>query len=240
MTGRGFDTVAHRSRLAAVYRAVVILVAALALAIGAAACGGDDEAESPTGETTSADGGGTRTDAAGPEPETEKVDRPAELPAEWTREINRDAGFSIGLPPGWTSNRTGGGQVSVLTSPDELITISVGADRTEGALQLPLDEFAIRTAEALGSEVVGADRFENLDVGEAAPFDHAYEAVGVRAIGDSQRTGVPERILVVVARREGQAAYVFVVRENADEPPEPETRDTIKEIIRSLRGRPPA
>ena len=34
--------------------------------------------------------------------------------------------------------------------------MTVTADRTRGALELPLDEFATRTAEAFGTEVVAS------------------------------------------------------------------------------------
>ena len=102
------------------------------------------------------------------------------------------------------------------------------------------DEFATRTAEALGSDVVGDDRFDDLFVTKAAPFKvgHGYEATAVRATGRSARTGVKEMIFVVVVRRPGLASYVVISRENAEKKSKVASRDDVKEIIRSLRGRP--
>ena len=74
---------------------------------------------------------------------------------------------------------------------------------------------------------------------QPAPFEDFYDAVAVRAIGRSKASGQQERLFVVVVRREGQAAYVFVSRENAEQE-SPLSREEVKGIIRSLRGRPPA
>lgn len=172
--------------------------------------------------------------------EVETTDPLPELPSGWGEEVNRSAGFAVGVPPGWEVRGTEEGQGTVLSSPDDLLTVSVTADRTRGALELPLDDFAVRTARALGSEVLGADRFRDLTVGRPAPFDHAYDAVGVRAQGVSGATGVVEKVLVVAIRREDVATFIAVVRENRDKSSEFGDRETIKRLLRSVRGRPPA
>lgn len=210
-----------------------LLAASAALAFG---CGSKDEPATTAGST--ATDASTTTAAGDDEAAEETVDPPARIPDDWQRVINRQAGFSVGIPPGWSESGTPGGQGSVITSPDELITLTITADRTRGALELPLDEFATRTAEALGSDVVGKDRFRDLFVTSAAPFKAGYEASAVRASGKSARTGVEELILVVVARRPDLAAYVIVSRENAEEKSDVASRDDVKGIIRSLRGRP--
>lgn len=205
------------------------MLAAL-LALLPLACGEKDEPDETTGAQT---GTTTSIDI------DETVDDPAELPSGWQQETNAAAGFTVGVPPSWKVAPTRGGQGSVFTSPDGLIVMTVTADRTRGALQLPLEEFATRTAEAFGTEVVGRQRFEDLKVTQPAPFEDFYDAVAVRAIGRSKASGQQERLFVVVVRREGQAAYVFVSRENAEQE-SPLSRDEVKGIIRSLRGRPPA
>lgn len=212
-----------------------LLAASAAFAFG---CGSKDEPATTAGSTATATDGGTTTAAGDGETPEETLDPPAKIPDDWQRVINRQAGFSVGIPPGWSESGTPGGQGSVITSPDELITLTITADRTRGALELPLDEFATRTAEALGSDVVGKDRFKDLFVTAAAPFKAGYEASAVRASGKSARTGVEELILVVVARRPDLAAYVIVSRENAEEKSDVASRDDVKGIIRSLRGRP--
>ena len=220
-------------------RILIALLAVLAIA-ALAGCGSDEESTGATGgggtaaqgESTGADEGSSATGS----------DDPAQLPKGWKTSVNKAAGFSIGLPPGWRSTPTEGGQGSIVVSPDDLITLTITADRTSGALALPLEEFASPTAEALGSDVVGKDRFEDLVVSKAAPFNigHGYEAAGVRATGTSARTGVKELIFVVVVRRPDDAAYVVISRENAKRQSQVATRDDVKSIIRSLRGRRPA
>ncbi len=209
---------------------VTLLAALVAAAI--AGCGSGSDASS----STTVPG-----HASGPD-QPETVDSPAKLPDGWKTVVNKQAGFSIGLPPGWSERPTEGAQGSVLSSADELITMTITADRTSGALELPLEDFATRTAQALGSDVVGADRFKNLFVTKPAEFrmPDGYEAAAVRASGRSARTGLEELIFVVVVRRPGDAAYVVVSRENAEHPSKLSSRDDEKRIIRSLRGRPPA
>ncbi len=209
----------------------------IALALSAALC-----LAALAGCGSGGDGSTTTAAKGGPKQTPETVDPPARLPDGWKTVVNGQGGFSIGLPPGWNQHRTDGGQGSVLTSPDDLITMTITADRTSGALGLPLGEFATRTAKALGSDVVGPDRFKDLFVTRPAPFNigKGYEASAVRASGRSARTGVKELIFVVVVRRPGDAAYVVISRENAEHPSKIANRDTEKQIIRSLRGRPPA
>jgi hypothetical protein len=222
------DVPGDRPRLAGVHRLLATLIALGALALALAACSDDDGDSGDDGDAA------TTTEVA------ETADSPAKLPSDWERQVNEQAGFSIGIPPGWSVRPTEGGQGNIITAPDELIVLTVTADRTAGALQLPLDEFATRTAEAFDSEVVGAQRFENLRITRAVPFKGTYDAVAVRAIGRSRDSDVRERLLVVVLRREGQAAYVVISRENAETESKVASRQDIEGIIRSLRGRPPA
>lgn len=212
-------------------RSILIPLLAVLLAAGLSACGEQDE-------TTTAGSSQTSTSAEGDGTTGGDAVRPAKLPDDWERVTNEQAGFSFGIPPGWRERTTPGGQGSIATSPDELIAVTITADRTQGALELPLDEFATRTAEALGSAVVGRDRFKDLFVTTAAPFEADYEASAVRASGKSARTGVEELIFVVVLRQPGEASYVVVSRENAEQTSDAASRDDVKGIIRSLRGAP--
>lgn len=212
-------------------RRILIPLLAVLLAAGLVACGEGDES------TTTGDGAGKGDGSAS---ESAPAPDPAGLPDDWEQVTNTEGGFSFGIPPGWTERPTPGGLGSVATSPDELVAVTITSDRTRGALELPLDEFATRTAEALGSDVVGKDQFEDLFVTRAVPFKAPYEASAVRASGKSSRTGVEELILVVVLREPETASYVVVSRENAEEKSEISSRDDVKAIIRSLRGEPAA
>ena len=218
-------------------RILIPLLAVLVIVV-LAGCGSGEETTSDSGSTDASTTSTSPVAGGGNSTSAKTAERRAKLPKGWKTATNKAGGFTIGLPPGWSSRPTKGGQGSIVVAPDDLITLTVTADRTSGALALPLEEFATRTAEALGSDVVDeADRFEDLFVTEAAPFKigHGYEAAAVRASGTSPRTGAKELIFVVVVRRPEDAAYVVISRENAKHS-KLASRDDVKEIIRSLRG----
>jgi hypothetical protein len=218
--------------------ALIATLALLALPV-LASCGDEEDASSdragrPPAQTIT-DG---TDDLAPAETGPEDADPLPKLPAGWGREINEGAGFAIGVPPRWTAAPSPAGQGTVLSSPDELALISITADRTAGALELPLGEFARRTAEALGTEVAGAGRFTKLEIDRPRPFGHRYDAAAVEATGTPVRSGVHERIMVAVIRRDGYATYIVVVRSNAKHSSPFADEDTFEQAIRSLRGRP--
>lgn len=216
--------------------ALIAIILALSATAAPVACGGEaEQGAGPPARTITDDA----SDLAPADPPPEDADPLPDLPGDWRREINEGAGFAIGLPPGWSARPSPAGQGSVLTSPDRLVVLSISADRTSGALGLPLGQFARRTAEALGTEVAGAQRFRRLSVGRPAPFAHRYDAVAVRALGTPGGSEVRERLLVAVIRREGHAVYVAIVRANASQPSQYADRATVKQVLRSLRGRPP-
>lgn len=222
------------SRAMRASRAQIALLLAVGALLGPAACGDDEEPNRRGGGPAAK----TITDDAG-ELAPEDVDALPDLPGDWGKEINEAVGFSIGLPPGWTARPAPQGQGSVLSSPDSLALISITADRTSGALELPLRDFAYRTAEALGTPVAGAGRFRGLEIGRPAGFRHRYRAAAVRATGLPRNGKVRERVLVAVIRREPYAAYVVIVRANAEQPSPYADRSTVEQVLRSLRGRPP-
>jgi hypothetical protein len=187
------------------------LAAALALLLaGCAGCGGGTEPPPPR--------------------PVETPDRPAKLPPGWRTELDRVAGFSIGVPPAWTSKPKG---ISlVLASPDRQVAVSVVADRTDEALELPPDRNALDTANGLGG-------FEDLEVaGAARAYRDRYEGAAVTAHGTLTSSGVPQKLLVVVLRRGDLAVYSILAARRA-EGRTPFARQ-IDSIIRSLRGRPVA
>lgn len=213
-------------------RALIAILMALAAPLALTAC--DDDSgrggDGPQAKTIT-------DDAAQLAPED--TDPLPDLPAGWGKEVNDGAGFAIGVPPGWTAGPTPRGRGTVLSSPDSLVLISITADRTSGALELPLRDFAFRTAEALGTEVAGAGRFQDLDIGRPAPFRHRYSAAAVRATGTPRNGEVRERLLIAVIRREPYATYTAIVRANAEQDSPHADRETVKQVLRSLRGRPP-
>jgi hypothetical protein len=132
------------------------------------------------------------------------------------------------VPPGWSARDRSGS--SLFRSPDHLVAVSVSADRSEGALAVPLEEFASRVADAL-------PRFRRLDPGKPRPFRARYGAVAVPASGRAAKSGVRQRLLVVVERRDRLATYTILVARSAKLGGRAH-RDEVLRMLRSLRGRP--
>jgi hypothetical protein len=173
-------------------------------------------------------GCGTGSDAPAPPPRPpEGVDKPAKLQRGWKTDINRVAGFTIGVPPLWTAAQNG--TSTLLESPDTQVAISVSADRTDEALGIPLERFTLGAVESLSG-------FDGLKPGKAAEYAAHYPAVAVRAIGRRKGSGILQKLLLVIQRREGLAVYPALAATNAGKP-SPFVQQ-IDPIIRSLRGRP--
>lgn len=97
----------------------------------AAGCGGGDD---------------TTTATAANRPET--TNPLPDLPPAWTVEVNRGAGFALGVPPGWIA-RTSAGQATLVHSPDRRVAVSITADRTDESLGQPLEGLVRAVATSL-------------------------------------------------------------------------------------------
>lgn len=201
-----------------------MLMAALAGAALLAGCGDEDEAPG-AGDGPS----GTQR--------PEKPEFVEGLPAGWTEEENEAQGFSLGAPPGWRSGGEcleGGAEavpVTILCSPDKLVTLSVSADRTNEALELSPEDFAARTMTGL------ADSYEGLKPGKPKSFSGHYDGATVEGSGKAVGTGVEQDVTVAVLRREGVANFTAVIAANADEPTQPAV-ELAKEALDTLRSQP--
>ena len=198
-------------------------LASLALLAG---CGGDGEdAETSEGQTPP-------VKVVEEEPESVRG-----LPPGWTVERNRAQGFSLGAPPGWRSGGdclNGGaapGAVTILCSPDKLVTLSANADRTDDALELDPAEFATRTMEGL------ADSYDGLDASKPKPFKGHYDGASVEGSGKAVGTGVNQDVEVVILRREGVANFTAVIAANNDKPTGPAVK-LANEALETLRSQP--
>lgn len=200
------------------------LPAALASVALLAGCGGDGD-EEPADDPV----------------EPQKAERPQKvhgLPHGWSVERNEAQGFSLGAPPGWRSADDclkGGAAavptVTILCSPDKLVTLSVSADRTDEAFELKPGEFATRTMTGL------ADSYDGLDPGKAKPFKAHYPGATVEGRGEALGTGVRQDVSVVVLRRDHVANFTAVIAANADKP----TQQAVKlaeESLTTLRSAP--
>jgi hypothetical protein len=189
-----------------VRRALLLLAAAALLP----ACG--EDAAAPPGERP---------------PET--AEELPKLPRGWEPHRNAAGGFALGRPPGWAADDRG--PVTRLASPDELVAVTITADRTDEALELPPDEFATATLGALPGYR------EPLEARQAKPFRHPYRAAQARATGVAERSGVRQRVLVVALRRDELATVTAVVAANAERPTGPARRDALR-ALKTLRTRP--
>jgi len=201
---------------------IAAAVAIVALGTGSG-CDGDDE--TTTASTTTAS-----------EPETaEHVDK---LPKGWKVARNPELGFEMGRPPGWPDGRdclrkgADPGTATVMCSPDELVTLSVSADRTDEAFQIEEGEFAERTMQGLGDSYEGG-----LDPRAPKPVKGHYDGAAVTARGTAAATGVNQDVTVVVLRRDAVANFTAVIAANAHKPTTPAVK-LAERALRTLRSQP--
>ena len=176
------------------------------------ACGSDDPEPAPGGERA-----------------VETAHELPKLPRGWTPYANAAAGFALGRPPGWAVR--GEGIVTRMTAPDELVIVTISADRTGEALELDPGAYATQTLAALE----GYKR--PLEPSNPRPFPHRYEAVEARSSGVAAGTGVHQDVRTVVIRRDGLAVVTAVLAANAERAPAAEVTAALK-ALRTLRTRP--
>lgn len=200
-------------------KATIAAAVAIAPLAAAAGCGGDEQ---------------TTTTATAPET-PEHVD---ELPTGWKVVRNPQLGFEMGRPPGWPEGRdclrkgADPGTATVMCSPDELVTLSVSADRTDEAFEIEAGEFAERTMTGLGDSYQ-----DGLDPREPKPVEGHYDGAAVTAHGTAAATGVDQNVTVVVLRRDSVANFTAVIAANADKPTDPAVK-LAERALRTLRSQP--
>jgi hypothetical protein len=177
--------------------------------------------------------GGCGDDGAGSEGSdavVETVDPLPKLPPRWKPHVNRDGGFALGVPPGWTAHSRG--PRTELRSPDRLVAVSIAADRTADAVEIPLRELARRT---IRTKIPGLRRVEPRP---PRPDRHRYRAVSLEAKAiAAEEPPVRERLELVVIRRERLANYTALIAEPLDGMTAPRSREA-ERALRTLRGRP--
>lgn len=159
----------------------------------------------------------------------ETIEPSPRLPEGWAEHINRDAGFSIGVPPLWTAKARG--TRSELGSPERLAAVTVTIDRTDEVREVPIDQLATATISA------GVPGLSEVEPGEPRPIRHRYEAVKLRATGVGGDENVPEDLQLVVLRRRGIATVTVLAAVNANNHPK-FYLDEIDKLIASIRTRP--
>ena len=189
--------------------AVCLLLLSLLLAAGLAACGGDDSPERPS----------------------ESADRPAEPPSGWRTVQNVSAGFTIAMPRSWTAATKRA--ATLIRSNDELVAVTVAADRSPAARETDPARYAREVIAALpGFE--GAVSVRDTRIA-GSPYDTAIAG----GSGTVKTSGVAQRIEVAAFHRPRQVTYSAVIFRNARVRPVP-GRSAVARMLRSFRAQPPA
>ena len=145
--------------------------------------------------------------------------------------VNRVGGVAFGRAPGWEAKEMNA--VTTLDAPDGLVSATITVDRTSDALAGDPKAFAAQTAKLLpGYE-------KPLEPGKAKPFGHSYQGAIVEAKGVAKKSGVPQRVQVVVLERKGVAVVTAVIAANAKEKAAAAEEKQALESLRTLRTRPP-
>ena len=168
-----------------------------------------------------------------PEPprQAETDDRPARLPDGWTRLVNRHAGFSVGIPPGWKARGARG--ATLVRSGDRLLAVSITADRSSDGRGLRPANYAERLVMALPG-------YRKRKVGRPVPVRGArYPGASVAATGTFRRTRVRQAMRAVALQRRGRVTYALVFFRTARSPAAL-YRPAITGMIRTFRARAPA
>jgi hypothetical protein len=190
-------------------------LAALLVSLALAGCDDADERAEP--------------EPSPPPPPKETIDYLGKFPDDFERWVNRAGGFAFATPRGWKVDDRGKG--SLVRSFDRLVALSIVPDRSPEALEVPVDQYASRAAEAL------AGFRDGLRVNGKARYEHRYDGAEVRATGTA-RGGVDQRVSVIVLRRDDLLTFTVVLAKNAEEAPAPSKR-LADRVIETVRSRPP-
>ncbi|MDX6660239.1 MAG: hypothetical protein QOJ55_1061 [Solirubrobacteraceae bacterium] len=154
---------------------------------------------------------------------------PAALPG-WTRLINDTAGFSLSLPPGWTTRRSGEGS-TLIRSTDRALALAVSADRGNDGADDPPAQYLERTVRHLSG-------YRNLRFGRGVGMPGLrYPAARLTATGTFARTHVRQAITLYALHRPGVVTYTVAVLRSAAIS-SGRYAPYLQVVLRSFRGRP--
>jgi hypothetical protein len=163
----------------------VPIASALACAALAAGCGND-------GVPSSA-----------PKAPAETRDTPPKLQPRWRRVVNLRAGFSVGIPPGWTARGAAG--TTLVRSSDRALALTITADRSDDGRESDPKQYVARL-------VPQFPRYRKLQVGLAKQVKRTrYPTASLTASGVYSPTGVRQAILVFAISRPHRVMYTISV-----------------------------
>jgi hypothetical protein len=144
--------------------------------------------------------------------------------------VNPRAGFSLGIPPGWTASGARG--ATLVRSGDRLLAVSITADRSPEGRELPPELYVRRIARGLAG-------YRGLRTGRPRPVRGGrYPGALVDATGTFARTRVRQAIRVIALRRRGQVTYSLLFFRTARAPARLYGA-AMAGMVRTFRGAPP-
>lgn len=178
-----------------------------------AACGGDDD---PVERS--------------PDPATEPSDPPANPPPGWRTVTNRAAGFTLAVPRDWTARTRRA--ATLVRSRDNLLALTVAADRSEAGRTTAAAEYARSAFEALPG-------FRRLRVRRAVRVRASpYENARIDGTGTLVERDQRQLITTAAFRRPDWATWTVVAFAAPVEGRTPHAT-SLRVILASLRGRRP-
>ena len=160
----------------------------------------------------------------------ETADAPARLPPNWHRVRDARIGFTLALPPGWSSKQEA--TTTRASSPDRRLALSVSADRGSDGKTDPPDAYVRQT-------VANLEGYRGLRVGPLRVLKGLrYPAATITATGVFAATGVRQQIQLFALRRPGLVTYVIAVFRNASVSAS-RYAAPLETIVRSFRAQPP-
>jgi hypothetical protein len=140
----------------------------------------------------------------------EPSDPPAKPPQGWKTTRNREAGFSLSTPGSWTARVKR--SATLIRSKDQLLVITVAADRGGQGRALSASDYAHRTLDALpGFEGSVAPRVRLV---RGSP----YRSARVDGSGTLKMSRRVEGIAVVTFQRRGRVTYALIAFYNSKVP----------------------
>lgn len=165
-----------------------------------------------------------------PDPAQESSHEPAEAPRGWRTVRNRLAGFTIAVPPGWSARTRR--SATLIRSEDQLLALTVQADRGPQGRELSPADYANQTLAALP----GFTRMLRARRGGAVESPYANARADAR--GTLERGRQEQRVSAVVFQRKGRVSYVAVAFRNARTRPRAHEGE-LQEVLATLRAQAP-
>jgi hypothetical protein len=143
---------------------------------------------------------------------------------------NTRAGFSVGIPPGWTAKGTK--DTTLIRSRDRALAVAISANRNDDGREASPEAYAQRIATSLPG-------YRRLLTGKTEKVRNArYPTASVTASGTLARTGVRQAITIFAISRPHRVMYTIAVFRSAGTPAS-RYAPLLETLVRSFTASPP-